>query len=383
MKNTATFAPLYSQNSNGSTQEWTISVVGNVIHKVYGKTSGKMQTTQETIASGKNVGRKNETTAAEQAVFEAQSMWEKKLKNGYCKSLASANAGESDSEFVAGGMEPMLAHKYAEQAKKIVFPAYCQPKLDGIRCIAMLSNGVCKLWTRTRKLITGVPHINRAIEKAFPGRNMILDGELYNHAFKANFEQIVSLVRQVKPKAGHEVVQYHCYDLVADSKTGTKIGSYFAERSKVLAGIVALCGEPLVYVNTREVADADELTQYFSDDRALGYEGTMVRNASSIYETKRSYNLQKIKSFDDAEFEIIGVRAGRGRMAECAIFVCKTTKGGQFDCKMEGSLETLKPILKSPKKYIGQMLTVRYQGMTNSSPPLPRFCVGIVVRNYE
>jgi len=127
MKNTATFAPLYSQNSNGSTQEWTISVVGNVIHKVYGKTSGKMQTTQETIASGKNVGRKNETTAAEQAVFEAQSMWEKKLKNGYCKSLASANAGESDSEFVAGGMEPMLAHKYAEQAKKIVFPAYCQP----------------------------------------------------------------------------------------------------------------------------------------------------------------------------------------------------------------------------------------------------------------
>lgn len=383
MTNTTTFAPLYSQNSNGTTQTWTISVTGNVIHKVYGKLGGKMQETEETIASGKNIGRKNETTAEEQTVFEAQSMWEKKLKKGYCKTLESANAGETDSQYVAGGMDPMLAHKYAEQAKKINFPAYCQPKLDGIRCIAMLADGVCKLWTRSRKPITGVPHINRAIEKAFPSRNMILDGELYNHAFKTNFEIIVSFVRQVTPKVGHEVVQYHCYDIVADSLSGTKIGSYFAERSKVLAGIVALVGEPLIYVNTREVKDAEELTQYFSDDRALGYEGTMVRNASSIYETKRSYNLQKIKSFDDAEFEIINVRAGRGRMAECAIFVCKTTKGGQFDCKMEGSLETLKPILKNPKEYIGKMLTVRYQGMTNSNPPLPRFCVGQVVRDFE
>lgn len=383
MSNTTQFAPLYSQNSNGTIQTWAISVVSNVIHKTYGKMGGKMQSIQETIASGKNAGRKNATTAAEQAVFEAQSQWEKKLKTGYCKTLASANAGESDAQFVAGGIEPMLAHKYAEQAKKITFPAYCQPKLDGIRCIAMLANGVCKLWTRTRKLITGVPHINRAIEAAFPNRNMILDGELYNHAFKTNFEQIVSFVRQVTAKAGHEVVQYHCYDIVADSLSNTKIGTYFAERSTILAGVVALCGEPLVYVTTREVAGIEELMQYFTDDRAAGYEGTMVRNTNSVYETKRSYNLQKIKSFDDAEFEIVSVRPGRGRMAECAIFVCQTKQGGRFDCKMEGSLETLKPFLKDPKSVIGQMLTVRYQGMTNSNPPLPRFCVGVCLRNYE
>lgn len=383
MSNTTQFSPLYSQNSNGTIQTWAISVVDNVIHKTYGKMGGKMQSIQETIAAGKNAGRKNETSPAEQAVFEAKSQWEKKLKTGYCKTLDSANAGESDAQFVAGGIEPMLAHKYAEQAKKITFPAYCQPKLDGIRCIAMLANGVCKLWTRTRKLITGVPHINRAIEAAFPNRNMILDGELYNHSFKTNFEQIVSFVRQVTAKAGSEVVQYHCYDIVADSLSGTKIGTYFAERSTILAGVVALCGEPLVYVNTREVADVEELMQHFTDDRAAGYEGTMVRNTNSVYETKRSYNLQKIKSFDDAEFEIVSVRAGRGRMAECAIFVCQTKQGGRFDCKMEGSLETLKPILKNPKGYIGKMLTVRYQGMTNSSPALPRFCVGVVVRDFE
>ena len=116
MSNTTQFSPLYSQNSNGTIQTWAIPVVDNVIHKTYGKMGGKMQSIQETIAAGKNAGRKNETSPAEQAVFEAKSQWEKKLKTGYCKTLDSANAGESDAQFVAGGIEPMLAHKYAEQA---------------------------------------------------------------------------------------------------------------------------------------------------------------------------------------------------------------------------------------------------------------------------
>ena len=223
---------------------------------------------------------------------------------------------------------------------------------------------------------------------------MTLDGELYNHAYKNSFERIVSFVRQETPKEGHEVVQYHCYDLISDSKTGSSMLTPFAERAWVLAGIVAICGAsttrrhlsgipvPLVFVDTREVADVEELMHQFTEDRKQGYEGSMVRNAKSAYEGKRSYNLQKIKSFDDAEFEIIGVKAGRGRMAECAIFQCRTKKGAEFDCKMEGSLETLKPFLLKPKSVIGKMLTVRYQGFTNREN-VPRFPVGIALRDYE
>ena len=138
---------------------------------------------------------------------------------------------------------------------------------------------------------------------------------------------------------------------------------------------------PLVAVKTTYIPNAEQLLEQFHADRASGYEGTMARNADSLYEHKRSYNLQKIKEFDDAEFKITGVKSGRGRMADCAIFTCTTAKGDLFDCKMEGSLDVLKNIMKNPRSVIGKMLTVRYQGFTNGR--MPRFPIGVSVRDYE
>jgi DNA ligase-1 len=100
-----------------------------------------------------------------------------------------------------------------------------------------------------------------------------------------------------------------------------------------------------------------------------------------MYEAGRSMGLQKIKQFDDAEFEVTGVRAGRGRMSECAIFTCSTETGESFACKMEGALDTLKPYLTNPDTAIGKKLTVRYQGLTNGG--VPRFPIGVGVRDYE
>ena len=376
MKN---FAPLYSLNSNGSIQRWTISVEDNRIIKEYGQIGGKMQSVTDIIRDGKNIGKSNETTSKEQAIAEATAQWEKKLKSGYAKTQKDAKAGVVDTKFVTGGIEPMLAHKFRDHANKIIYPCYAQPKLDGIRCIAIIENGVATLWTRTRKPITGVPHIIRAIEKQFPNcvphcvdkYRIVLDGELYNHAYKNRFEEIVSFVKQVTPKAGHEVVEYHIYDMVNDFE--------FHERTDTINN--AELQAPLIAVKTTSILNVDQLTEQLGSDRFDGYEGTMVRNANSLYEGKRSYNLQKIKEFEDAEFKITGVKSGRGRMVDCAIFTCTTKNGDLFDCKMEGSLDVLKDILKNSRSVIGKMLTVRYQGLTNGN--LPRFPIGVCVRDYE
>ena len=375
MKN---FAPLFSLNSNGSIQQWSICVESNCIIKVYGQIGGKMQTTTDTIREGKNIGKSNETNSEEQAIAEATAQWEKKLKSGYSKTKESAKAGLVDTQFVVGGIDPMLAHKFRDHESKIEYPCYSQPKLDGIRCIAIIEMGVATLWSRTRKPITGVPHIIRALEQQFPQYDgdttedrTILDGELYNHAYKNRFEEIVSFVKQVTPKAGHEVVEYHVYDMID--------GCAFTERTDMIKS--AELKAPLIAVKTTFILDMNQLMEQFQEDRTAGYEGTMARNADSLYEHKRSYNLQKIKEFDDAEFKITGVKAGRGRMAECAIFTCTTSKGDLFDCKMEGSLDVLKDILKNPRSVIGKMLTVRYQGLTNGN--LPRFPIGVSVRDYE
>ena len=373
---TNTFPTLYSLNSDGSVQEWTISVRDATIHKTYGRVGGSLMKTSDTIREGKNIGRANETTPHEQAFAEAQSAWEKKQKSGYNENVNHAKAGKVSAVHIAGGIEPMLAQKWRDHSAKIQFPAFMQPKLDGIRCIAMLRNGKCTLWTRTRKPIKSMPHIVAELEAIFAKKNIVLDGELYNHAYKDKFEQIVSLVRPDAPKVGHEVVQYYVYDVV-----GT--GASFAVRSEKLAKEYLhrrLNLKHIVVVETIEVGE-DDVTECFTAWRKQGYEGAMIRNAASLYENKRSYGLQKIKEFDDAEFEIVGVESGRGRMSECAIFVCETKKGEEFRCKMEGSLDALKDILKFPKKIVGKKLTVRYQGITNGG--VPRFPIGVSVRDYE
>ena len=367
------FQSLYSKNIDGSLQVWSISVEGNVIIKDYGKLNGRMQRVSDIISTGKNIGKCNETSPEQQAILEANAQWEKKLKSGYVKTQGEAKMDRVDRQFVAGGIEPMLAHKFRDFAYKIEYPCYSQPKLDGIRCIAIVKNGNCTLWSRTRKPITGVPHIIRAVELSCKEKgDIILDGELYNHLYKDKFEKIVSFVRQKTPKKGYEVVQYHIYDIVDSTKT-------FVERSSLLN---TLHTHPsIIRVETRKICDEEDLMDNFAIDRQNGYEGSMARNADSLYEQKRSYSLQKIKEMDDDEFEIIGVEAGRGRMSECAIFCCVTKNGDTFNCKMEGSLDVLKDILKTAKSVIGKKLTVRYQGMTNGN--VPRFPIGVSVRDYE
>lgn len=377
MKSTIAKLPsLYSLNSNGSIQQWTISVENNLITKEYGQVGGKIQTTSDFVKKGKNIGRSNETTPDEQALLEAKAQWEKKLKSGYVKSQKDAKNNIVDKKFVEGGIEPMLAHKFKDHANKIIYPAFAQPKLDGIRCIAMIVDGTATLWTRTRKPITGVPHIIKDLEQKFATTTITFDGELYNHSYKNKFEEIVSFVRQETPKTGHEIVQYHIYDIVDNKKTFEQRD---AELHDLRKSVVQL--PTLIFVETFIVKDDVALMSLFDSWRNIGYEGAMVRNRESLYENKRSYGLQKIKEFDDAEFKIVGVQAGRGRMSECAIFTCKQNDGAEFNCKMEGSLEELKEILLKPKSVLGKKLTVRYQGLTNGN--LPRFPIGVSIRDYE
>lgn len=367
-----TLRPLYKKTSTGADQVWKIRTEGNVIITTWGQLNGKMQETRDVIAEGKNIGKKNETTAAEQAELEAESQWEKKKKKGYVVDLKDAREGLVD-EVIEGGVFPMLAHKYSEHGDKIKFPAFVQPKLDGHRCIAVIKNGKATLWSRTRKPITGLPHVVKALEELAAKHSVlgyIFDGELYHTDYKDRFEELTSFIRNPEPKEGYEIVQYHIYDVV-DFK------SDFSERTSVLANTEFK--EPLVFVETREVQNEEELMEAFEGFLKQGYEGAMVRNSAGLYVNKRSHDIQKLKEMLDDEFEIVGVEAGRGKMADKAIFVCKTKDGVEFKAKMKGSLDELRKYVDNPGLAIGKQLTVQYQGITGKSK-VPRFPVGLRLR---
>ena len=361
---TKTLPKLFKKTSTGADQFWSISTDGNRIITCWGQVGGAVQTTTDIITGGKNVGRANETLPAQQAVLEAQAQWEKKLTRGYVQNLASAQAGQVDAS-IEGGIFPMLAHKYRDHAAKIVYPAFAQPKLDGHRCIAMASG----LWSRTRKPIASVPHILAALKPILNGT--VLDGELYAHGFRDRFEELSSLIRPSYAKADHEAVHYHVYDCA--------IPGPFVERLAYLRSILSKAELPLVPVETIPVNSEDELMAAFERFRVQGYEGAMVRNAAGLYVNKRSWDLQKVKVFDDAEFRVTGVVEGRGKLAGHGIFVCETADGTPFEAKMIGALAELKKFYANPSLAIGRMLTVQYQGFTNKSG-VPRFPVALRIR---
>ena len=368
-----TFLKLFKKTSTGAIQEWQVEVteennVATIISR-YGQVGGKIQESRETVAEGKNIGRSNETSAMEQALSQAESDWKKQLKKGYVQSYEDAVANKLDA-IIEGGIAPMLAHKFSEQAHKIKYPALAQPKLDGHRCTAQREeDGTYTLWSRTRKPIKSCPHIAQML-----GATMFtkLDGELYNHEYHAKFEELSSLIRQEEPKEGYENIQYHVYDIPNEILPNSM-------RSKMLMDLKeAFEGTSIHIVETLVVNDEDELMEAFEHFLAEGYEGCMVRNIDGMYVNKRSYDLQKIKEFDDAEFKIIAVKVGtKGSMAGRAVFTCQNGDI-TFDVKMKGSMDDLKKYADNPELVIGKILTVKFQGYTKYGQP--RFPVGLRFR---
>jgi len=366
---------LYKKTSTGAIQQWKVQVIiidGDVnIVNQYGQVGGKVQVSKELVLEGKNVGRANETTPIQQGLAQAKARWEKQLKKGYVESIEDAEAGKTD-DVIEGGVFPILAHKFAEQGHKIKYPALAQPKLDGHRCTSQYDDGVVTLWSRTRKPITALPHIAHAL-RIF---DMKVDGELYHHDYRENFEDLTSFIRQEVPKEGHEIVQYHVYDIPDDTKTNK-------ERYELLEKLrPAFEGTPIKIVETVVVNDEDELYAYLDDCLARGYEGCMARNMDGKYEYKRSYNLQKHKKFDDDEFRIVDIKVGnKGSMAGKAVFICEKYRdeqplpeGETFDCKLRGNMDELTKYAENPSLVIGKILTVKFQGYTKYGKP--RFPVG-------
>lgn len=364
---------LYKQTSTGKVQQWTVYSEGRTVVTVYGLVGGKLQTTKDVIKEGKNLGRSNATTPETQAALQAQQEYDGKLKEGYSTDMNTA----ATTKNTLGAIEPMLAFPLEKKEKYATFPALAQPKLDGLRCIAILSGGKARLYSRTQKEFTTVPHINAEIERLFRGKgDLILDGELYNHEFKANFNRIIELIKRSDVHPDHELVQYHVYDRPdADGGHAFRIGT--------VAGVLAQSKHALVAVETVTVKDNDALMAYQGLCVESGYEGCMYRNPSMPYEFKRSAGLLKVKTFQDAEFKIIGAEEGNGKLMGCIgafIFelpgVAKT-----FKAKPACTLEQSKEFWLKRKSYLGSMATVKYQSLTPDG--VPRFPVMKAIRNEE
>lgn len=361
---------LFKKTSTGKIQEWSIEVEGNIITRSYGQVGGKIQTTREEINVGKNIGRSNETTPEQQACMEASSEWKSKLDKNYYNSIKEA---EQQTTVIAkeGGYLPMLAQDYKKHGiKHLKFPCIIQPKLDGVRAISTKENGIVKLWFRSGKLITTVPHINEQLNLIMLNGE-ILDGELYIHnmefnSFTGSIRANVNLNEQITDQ-----IQYHIYDTPRIGKY-MEIDSFnlrFNELSKRLQHKDVT--PHLHLVETHVVNSFEEAKVHYLNWLSNNYEGMMFRNINMPYEQKRSYNLLKYKDFDEEEFKIIDYVIDERKFYNNGIeyiydykLVCITESGIIFGARMKGNQADLAKMFVDPESLKGKYATVQFFGYT-------------------
>ena len=346
------FEPLYSGN-----RVWYLRVSDCMIIRKYGVLGGTLTTSVKQITSGKNIGKKNETTPFEQACLEAKALYKKQLDSGY-----STEQGKPNNQ----PPKPMLAHGYDKQAHKIIFPAMVQPKLDGVRML-LGPDGTCLSRTGKKFSAEVLGHIVKEHDKT----DRWLDGELYSD--ELTFEEIVSACRK-QSGAPNTAVYYHVYDIIDPKKPFCDRLAELKDLSKGLRFTR--------FVKTLTVENHEQVLENHDNFVQEGYEGIMIRNTDSKYEAdKRSYHLQKFKNFQDDEFFIVDIKEATGNDSGTAIVQCKNNQGDTFWVRPRGTREYRAEILKQKDLFQGQLLTVRYQNLTDKG--IPRFPVGIAVRNYE
>ena len=274
-------------------------------------------------------------------------------------------------------IKPMLAHKY--NPDKADYPAYIQPKLDGVRCV-FTKNGA---YSRTGKEFKNVDHIKESLKNVFlENPNLVLDGELYNHGLKDDFEKIISLVRKTKPTKEHreqaaELIQYHVYDVANFSH------AIYSTRVLILSSVLKY-NHIIQPVETKDVLDYDEAVKQHKKYLKLGYEGSIFRSMDGEYKNTRSWDLMKFKDFEDSEATIIGYETGKGkRQGTIGKFIMQDDAGVQFGCP-PGKGYTYKDLagmLDNIHDFIGQRATFTYFQRTQAGSyrhPLYK-----CIRNYE
>lgn len=366
-----TLPTLYSRTSTGATQQWSIEVSGNKLRVTSGQVDGKRVVNEWTVCDGKNIGRANETSPDAQALAEAQSKWDKRVKTGYTDNVKKI---DTCTAYVA----PMLAKKLKDRLAKIDWKrgVLVQNKFNGHRCVATFDGTSVILKTRKGETYISVPHISKDLEKFFAKYpDAVLDGELFNNDMRQKLNDLSSLIRKTKNVTAAElaeseaVVLYYVYDGFDFSSDLNEDASY-EDRKAFIDKTLPKLTKYTRLVETEDAFSLKEVDAIFAKHINDGQEGVMVRLKGMTYEVdKRSSSLLKYKPMDDSDAIVRALHEGTGNWAGTAKTATLEWKGITFDATFKGSWEKGAERLKNPKPWIGRKIEFHYFGLTGKGVP--------------
>lgn len=362
---------LYKRTSTGAIQIWGQQLYDYGYRSITGQLEGKLQISNWTTTKPKNLGKKNERLAGDQAKFEVDNNYTKKLKQGYFESIKQVDCGTL--------IKPMLALNWKDYKDKLAKQkpqkVFISSKMDGGRCLAKRQG----LFTRTGEVIKSCdPEALIPFFKANP--DIVLDGELYNHD-DIGFDDIMSIFRRSyntdevlntkynrtvsKPdrlveRLDSNLLKFHVFDYISDD--------LFEDRYKqLILWFLNLSLEAPLYLvdQTSTMSDnftfIDNLYRTYLQDQ---YEGQMIK-FNTPYINKRTKYLLKRKDWIDSEYTLVDMLEGEGSWsgkARVAVF-------DGFNADIVGTYDQCANWLANKEQYIGKPTTIKYYELTEDGAP--------------
>jgi len=284
--------------------------------------------------------------------------------------------------------KPMLAYPVSDKPINYEDKIFMQPKLDGVRCVIQyeqvdhFSRPIkyeVKAYSRTGKPWLNIEHILFNLKPWFAlNPHIVLDGELYNHDLRDDFNKIISLVRKSKPTDqdrldAEKMIQFNCYDIIDESLT-------FEERNLFIRDNVPR-NHCVYHVNTVYAYDDKHAKANHKINLDNGYEGSILRT-NDKYACKRSHNLRKFKDFHDAEATLTGWVEGKGkRIGTIGKFTAVDSEGNEFGMPVMDKFKILQANFETMKDWVGQEATFTYFERTKANSY--RHPLFKALRNYE
>ena len=283
--------------------------------------------------------------------------------------------------------KPMLAYPVSDKPINYDNKISMQPKLDGVRCVIQAEPWVTNeasgydvvAYSRTGKEWKNIDHILFNLKPWFQlNPDVILDGELYNHDLKDNFEKIISLVRRQKPDdidmlESADLVQFHCYDIIDETMS-------FAMRNEFIKQVVPR-NHCVKHVPTNLVFREDDSKVYHRRNLDNGYEGSILRT-NDVYKCGRSWNLRKFKDFHDAEATLIAWVEGKGkRKGTVGKFMAVDADGNEFGMPVMDKFDYLQKNFRKMRNWVGKTASFTYFERTKANSY--RHPLFKCIRDYE
>ncbi|RJP33126.1 MAG: ATP-dependent DNA ligase [Actinobacteria bacterium] len=205
-------------------------------------------------------------------------------------------------------VSPMLA---TLAGKRFFEPGWiCEPKLDGIRCLAFKRGGDINMYSRNRNLLNeGYPEIETAL-RGQAADALILDGEIAAcEGDRTSFSLLQGRSHGGNPSTSHGagiVIRYYVFDILyVEGYDVTQLP--LAARKRLLEKAVSYT-DPIRFLS--HIPEADEA--YFEEICGKGREGLIAKRVASLYVSGRSPDWLKFKCVREQEFVIGGYTEPRG-----------------------------------------------------------------------